>query len=208
MLRPMDRAGLVHRGRTWSAATAAFLALIYLSGCASLQQEAATPEPVAPVAKPSVSPAYELNDVHFHLTNYVQQGNGNGEFDINIDVTGLIAGLGLGGLVKQLAINCTMKQRDGCNIVLQIESGHSNLLNPKAKQRLQQALGEYFNIEAQLEIEVAAHVEAESPAQTIKREVDERQQQAERAVEEDSFTQSLKESFNAELVPGSVKPVS
>ena len=36
MLRPMDRAGLVHRGRTWSAATTAFLALIYLSGCASL----------------------------------------------------------------------------------------------------------------------------------------------------------------------------
>ena len=32
----MDRAGLVHRGRTWSAATTAFLALIYLSGCASL----------------------------------------------------------------------------------------------------------------------------------------------------------------------------
>ena len=36
MLRPMDRAGLVHRGRSWSAATTAFLALIYLSGCASL----------------------------------------------------------------------------------------------------------------------------------------------------------------------------
>jgi len=120
----------------------------------------------------------------------------------------VVNGLGLGGLVKQLAINCTMKQRDGCNIVLQIESGHSNLLNPKAKQRLQQALGEYFNIDAQLEIEVASHVEAESPAQTIKREVDERQQQAERAVEEDSFTQSLKERFNAELLPGSVKPVS
>ena len=32
----MDRAGLVHRGCSWSAATAAFLALIYLSGCASL----------------------------------------------------------------------------------------------------------------------------------------------------------------------------
>ena len=120
----------------------------------------------------------------------------------------VVEGLGLGGLVKQLAINCTMKQRDGCNIVLQIENGHGNLVNPKAKQRLQQALGEYFNIDAQLEIEVASNIEAESPAQTIKREVDERQQQAERAVEEDSFTQSLKESFNAELVPGSVKPVS
>jgi L,D-transpeptidase ErfK/SrfK len=32
----MNRAGLVHRGRTWGAATAACLTLIYLSGCASL----------------------------------------------------------------------------------------------------------------------------------------------------------------------------
>ena len=120
----------------------------------------------------------------------------------------VVNGLGLGGLVKQLAINCTLKQRDGGNIILQIESGHSNLINPKAKQRLQQALGEYFNIDAQLEIEVASQIVNESPAQTTQREIDQRQQQAEQSINEDSFTQTLKERFNAELVPGSVKPVS
>ncbi len=128
----------------------------------------------------------------------------------------VVNGLGLGGLVKQLAINCTMQQRDGCNIELQIESGHSNLLNPKAKQRLQQALGEYFNIEAQLEIKIVNRNEAssesgsaiETPAQTTRREIDQRQQQAEESIDEDSFTQSLKENFSAELIPGSVKPVS
>ena len=101
-----------------------------------------------------------------------------------------------------------MKQRDGCNIVLQIESGHSNLLNPKAKQRLQQALGEYFNIDAQLDIQVVDQVESESPAQTQQRETDQRQQQAVESINEDSFTQTLKENFNAEIVPGSVKPVT
>ncbi|MDX1335960.1 MAG: hypothetical protein R3312_09255, partial [Gammaproteobacteria bacterium] len=55
-----------------AALGAAFI--LGLSGCASLQQETATPEPVAPPAKPQVSQAYELHDVHFHLTNYVQQG--------------------------------------------------------------------------------------------------------------------------------------
>ncbi len=119
----------------------------------------------------------------------------------------VVNALGLGGLVKQLAINCTLKQRDGCNIVLQIESGHSNLINPKAKQRLQQALGEYFNIDAQLDIEVASQITNESPAQTTQRETDQRQQQAEQSINEDSFTQTLKENFNAELIPGSVKPV-
>jgi DNA polymerase III subunit gamma/tau len=120
----------------------------------------------------------------------------------------VVNALGLGGLVKQLAINCTMKQRDGCNIVLQIASGHSNLVNPKAKQRLQQALGEYFNIDAQLEIKVVEQIENESPAQTVQREAQQRQQQAVEAINEDSFTQTLKETFNAEIIPGSVKPVT
>ncbi len=111
-------------------------------------------------------------------------------------------------MVKQLAINCTFKQRDGNTIKLEIENGHSNLVNPKAKQRLQQALGEYFNIDANLNIKVVQQIETESPAKTVQRETNERQQQAEQSVNEDSFAQTLKESFNAEIIPGSVKPVT
>ena len=124
----------------------------------------------------------------------------------------IVNALGLGGLVKQLAINCTMQQRDGRKIVLHIASGHRNLINPKAQQRLQQALGEYFNIDAQLEIKVVNKNEigskSESPAQAIQRETKQRQQQAVEAINEDSFTRSLKENFNAEIIPGSVKPVT
>ncbi len=148
----------------------------------------------------------------------------------------VVNALGLGGLVKQLAINCTMGQRDGCKIVLHITSGHSNLINPKAKQRLQQALGEYFNIEAQLDIRVIKKIgnknasisagddaraseqwhkdvpftdqRMETPAQTSQREIEQRQQQAVTSINQDSFTQSLKQNFNAEIIPGSVKPVT
>jgi len=139
---------------------------------------------------------------------------------VSSDWRDVVNALGLGGLVKQLAINCTMKQRDGCNIVLHIESGHSNLINPKAKQRLQQALGEYFNIDAQLEIKVVNQIESgnrnknkndnnnETPAQAKQRETDQRQQLAVESINEDSFTQLLKENFNAEIIPGSVKPAT
>ena len=120
----------------------------------------------------------------------------------------IVNALGLGGLVKQLAVNCTVKKREGNDIILQIAAGHSNLINPKAKQRLQQALGEYFNIEARLEIAVVNKIEAESPAQTTQREIVQRQDQAVQSVNDDSFAQSLKENFNAEVVPGSVKPVA
>ena len=126
---------------------------------------------------------------------------------VSSDWREIVNALGLGGLVKQLAINCTVKKREGNNIVLQIETGHTNLINPKAKQRLQQALGEYFNIEARLEIEVVSTISSESPAQTVQREAEQRQQRAVRSINEDSFTQSLKEKFNAEIIPGSVKPV-
>ena len=120
----------------------------------------------------------------------------------------IVDALGLGGLVKQLAINCTFKQREDNTVNLEIESGHSNLINPKAKQRLQQALGEYFNIDANLNIKIVQQVETESPAKTVQRETSERQQQAEQSIDEDGFAQSLKEQFNAEIIPGSVKPVT
>ena len=104
-------------------------------------------------------------------------------------------------------INCTMQTHDDCNITLNLASGHSNLINPKAKQRLQQALGEYFNIEANLDIKVVKQVESESPAQSTQRETDQRQQQAVESINEDSFAQALKDNFNAEVIPGSVKPI-
>ena len=47
-----------------------------------------------------------------------------------------------------------------------------------------------------------------TPAQTEAREKDERQQQAERSIEEDGFVQAMKETFNAEVIPGSVRPAA
>jgi len=161
-----------------------------------------------PAAEMSAAPARQANnavaepDPPMRAETPVRSGV------ISNDWREVVNSLGLGGLVKQLAINCTMKQRDGCSIILQIASGHSNLINPKAKQRLQQALGEYFNIDAQLDIKVVDQVESESPAQTVQRETVERQEQAVEAINEDSFTQTLKEQFNAEIIPGSVKPVT
>ncbi len=156
-------------------------------------------------APPKVATRLAEQEVASYSAASVQSPSNNTVTD---DWREVVNALGLGGLVKQLAVNCTVKKRDGNNIVLQIASGHSNLINPKAKQRLQQALGEHFNIEAHLDIEVVSKIETESPAQTVQRETVQRQDQAVRSINEDSFAQSLKENFNAEIIPGSVKPVS
>jgi DNA polymerase-3 subunit gamma/tau len=82
------------------------------------------------------------------------------------------------------------------------------LRSPKAEKRLQQALGEYFDASIRLEIEIHDDSHNETPAQAEAREINERQLQAEKSIEEDGFVQAMKETFNAEVVPGSVRPTA
>ncbi len=119
--------------------------------------------------------------------------------------------LSVSGMVKQLAANCVLREvKDGV-ITLVIDEGHKTLCSAKAEKRLQQALCEYYDRDMRIDIivEGSSSVEkVETPAQTQTRETNERQQQAEKAIEEDGFVQAMKENFNAEIVPGSVKPVA
>jgi DNA polymerase-3 subunit gamma/tau len=120
----------------------------------------------------------------------------------------ILEGLAVSGMVRQLAANCLLLEQDGNTIRLGLGDGHKQLLNPKAEKRLQQALGEYFDADIRLEIEIYTDDTNETPAQAETREKNERQRQAEISVEEDGFVQAMKETFNAEIVPGSVRPAA
>ena len=120
----------------------------------------------------------------------------------------ILEGLAISGMVKQLAANCVLLEQDGNTIRLGLDGGHKTLRSPKAEKRLQQALGEYFDANIRLEIEMAADSNNETPAQAQAREINERQLQAEKSIEEDGFVQAMKETFNAEVVPGSVRPTA
>jgi len=128
--------------------------------------------------------------------------------DPDADWSQVVQSLPLGGQVMQLAVNCVLKARDGADIQLQIQSGYNNLLSDKAKLRLQQALGEYYDVDARLEIEVVQQILQASPAQLRQQQIEARQQQAVQSIEQDSFTRALKENFDAEIVPGSIRPAS
>ncbi len=120
----------------------------------------------------------------------------------------IMEGLAVSGMVKQLAANCLLLEQDGNTIRLGLGAGHKQLLSPKAEKRLQQALGEYFDANIRLEIETYTDNNFETPAQVEAREKDERQLQAEKSIEEDGFVQAMKETFNAEVIPGSVRPTA
>jgi DNA polymerase-3 subunit gamma/tau len=117
--------------------------------------------------------------------------------------------LAISGMVKQLAANCVLHKREGNIIVLALDSRYKQLRNPKAEKRIQSALSEYYDAEITLQIELADQqaLPVETPAQTGARERDERQQQAENTIENDGFVQMMKKTMNAEIIPGSVKPV-
>ncbi len=121
----------------------------------------------------------------------------------------MIEALAISGMVKQLAVNCVLDELAGNRVALTLDSAHHSLLTPRAQQRLQQALADYLDRDVHLEIQVGdAPAKVETPAKAAAREQDERQQQAEQSIEQDSFVQAMKETFNAEIVPGSVKPVA
>ena len=120
----------------------------------------------------------------------------------------ILEGLAVSGMVRQLAANCLLLKQDGNTIRLGLDDGHKALRTPKAEKRLQQALGEYFDANIHLEIDTCTNNNFETPAQAEVREKDQRQLQAEKSIEEDGFVQAMKETFNAEVIPGSVRPAA
>jgi DNA polymerase-3 subunit gamma/tau len=118
----------------------------------------------------------------------------------------ILDGLAVSGMVRQLAANCLLLEQDGNTIRLGLGDGHRQLLNAKAEKRLQQALGEYFDDNIRLEITIHTDDNTETPAQAELHEKNARQRQAEKSIEEDGFVRAMKETFNAEVVPGSIRP--
>ena len=127
----------------------------------------------------------------------------------------ILEGLSVSGMVKQLAANCILQSIEDNTVTLAVDPVHQQLRNAKSEARLKQALCEYFDKDLRLDIVVntaakseTANAPIETPAQSQARETGQRQQQAEASIEGDSFVQAMKENFNAEIVPGSVKPVN
>ncbi len=155
----------------------------------------AVKEPAPPVAQ--ASPAKDA-----------AAGAKSGGTAVTQDWRQIMEGLAVNGMVKQLAANSLLLEQDGNTIRLGLGEGHKQLRSPKAEKRLQQALGEYFDANIRLEIEIFTDDNYETPAQAEAREKSERQLQAEKSIEEDGFVQAMKQTFNAEVVPGSVRPTA
>lgn len=120
---------------------------------------------------------------------------------------GLVEALNLRGMVKQLAVNCTLREKSSTDVMLVLNKENEQLLNPVMQKKLEEALCARLQKKLKLHIELGAQ-QVESPAKTTARNHAERQQSAEELIQQDPMIQALKENFNAEVVPNSVKPIN
>ncbi|MBR7792445.1 DNA polymerase III subunit gamma/tau [Undibacterium sp. FT147W] len=119
----------------------------------------------------------------------------------------LAASLPVRGVAQQLAqqselIHC---RQDGNAFVFELRVPLSTLLSAGSVDKLSAALSERFSKNVRVESKIGA-VELTANAKAVAdREV--RQQQAEQAIQNDSFVQTLMREFGATIVTGSVRPV-
>lgn len=118
----------------------------------------------------------------------------------------VLRGLGLKGVAYALASNCSFKSRTQGEIRLVLEAQHAQIRTRNAEERLQTALSKFFSEELRLRIDIDKHAE-ETPAQRRSRDLANRQQAAEKAIDDDSVVRNMKERLGAKVVPGSVRPV-
>jgi DNA polymerase-3 subunit gamma/tau len=114
--------------------------------------------------------------------------------------------LNLKGMVAELASNCEIKQWREHAVTLLLSEQHAQLYSPNFEQRLAGILSDYLGRKVSLKIEVGEPPK-ETPAREMARQADERQQAAVKSIEEDQIVRALKEKFDAEVQPDSIRPL-
>jgi DNA polymerase-3 subunit gamma/tau len=123
------------------------------------------------------------------------------------DWHGLVAGLPLSGLPRQLAQHCELVDMGAAQVTLRLPPVHKSLLNTRAPQeKLQEALQAHLGRPVKLNV-VLGEVERETPAERTRNEKRERQEKAVAAIEGDPFVRDVMDIFEASIDESTIKPV-
>ena len=122
-------------------------------------------------------------------------------------VVAMIKAETVGALVRELALQAQLLACDDvaspAHWLLRIEN--ASLTQGTARDRLQAALAQHGHL-VSLGIEVGTV--ADSPARRLAAAASQRMREAEDAVRQDPFVQSMQRDFGGKIVPGSIRPVS
>ena len=116
----------------------------------------------------------------------------------------LAASGAIGALVRELALQSQLIERENAHWTLRVES--ASLDQPTSRERLREALVANGHAVPQLRTEVAAV--ADSPARRNAAAAERAQREAVARIEGDPFVQRMVREFGARIVPGSVKALA
>ena len=112
------------------------------------------------------------------------------------DWRSLVEHMQLKGVLRELAMNCALKDTDHSLWKLALDTSHRQLLSEVRRQRLEQSLGEYLQKTVRVEIEVQDSA-ANTPAQQQQQEAQTRQDEAVKAIESDPNVKAIQKVFDA-----------
>ena len=115
------------------------------------------------------------------------------------------AALPVSGIARALVNHCDWVGREAGRVTLRIEPGHDHLLADAAINRLTEALSTHFGEPIKLDLQVGKP-NAETPAAAAERTLAEREAAAVAAIESDPAVAALRETFDAEIIPDSIRP--
>ncbi|HTN66117.1 MAG TPA: DNA polymerase III subunit gamma/tau [Burkholderiaceae bacterium] len=123
------------------------------------------------------------------------------------DWPALAAGLPLRGVAQQLAQQSELLslQREGNSVHCHLRIPIETLLSGGSAGKLEAVLADHFGQIVRVTVETGA-VQNTASAQAMA-EREQRQREAEQAMQNDPFVQTMMREFGASIVPGSIKPV-
>jgi DNA polymerase-3 subunit gamma/tau len=122
------------------------------------------------------------------------------------DWRGLVESMQLKGVLRELAMNCALKNHDGDSWKLVLDTSHQQLLSKARQQRLESALCEVLQRKVHVEIEVQGGTD-DTPAQQQLNEAEARQADAVTAIESDANVKAIQKVFDATLHRETIRSV-
>jgi len=120
----------------------------------------------------------------------------------------IVSGLGISGLLQQLADNAVMESNSGDHIELTLDKKFAQLHTREREAELHKALQQYFDKPALKLVMNIGQPGSETPALARQRETDEKQRAALDSIKNDPNVKALEESFGAVVNTGTIRPRS
>ena len=117
---------------------------------------------------------------------------------------------GINGILGQLLMNMVPKSIDGKKINVSLSESSRHLFNEQRLKKIEHYCLENLSLEMKIQVEIEDlsnnSPEMETPFQKIDREQREQMSDAQRVFQEDPNVQRMVDTFDAEVVPNSIKP--